>query len=57
MNNLETLALGGFDKSRWLTSAAMSLLNRDPLDALADAEALVAALKADVDALLGSVRA
>jgi hypothetical protein len=57
MTNLETLAFGGFDKSRWLTSAATALLNRDPLDALADAETLVAALKADVDALLGSVEA
>ena len=53
MNNLKTLAQGGFAQSRWLTEAAQDLLRRDPLDALADAEALVAALKADVGALLG----
>jgi hypothetical protein len=57
MNNLETLARPGPDQSRWLTNAAQTLLNRDPLDALTDAETLVAALKADVAALLGSVEA
>ena len=48
MNNLTKLAQGGLAQSRWLTNAAQTALYRDPLD-----EALVAALKADVGALLG----
>ena len=53
MTNLKIIAQGSAGQSYWLTEAAKRLLDRDPLDALADAEALVAALKADVDALLG----
>lgn len=53
MKNLQQLAQGNPAQSRWLTEAARQLLQRDCVDALADAEALAAALKADVDALLG----
>lgn len=52
MENTKALAHGSFEQSFWLTEAAKRMLDRDPLDALADAEALVAALKADVDELL-----
>lgn len=51
-SNLDRLAQGDFAQSRWLTEAAKALLQRDPLDALADAEALVRALRADFDALV-----
>jgi hypothetical protein len=57
MSALATLAQGGFTQSRWLTNAAQTLQHRDPLDALRDAEALLAAVKADVDALFGEIEA
>lgn len=54
MSKLDDLAKGGFAQSRWLTNAARDLSQRDILNALNDAEALAAALRADFETLTGS---
>ena len=49
LDNLCEKILNDFATSRWLKFALTSALERDPVDAVADAEALVKALREHCD--------